>query len=48
MQNLIGKDPINIEDHWNTMYRGGFYRGGLINITWKNLSVAIGALLFFV
>ncbi|MDP4283173.1 MAG: galactonate dehydratase [Bacteroidota bacterium] len=28
MQNLIGKDPMHIEDHWNTMYRGGFYRGG--------------------
>lgn len=30
MQNLIGKDPMPIEDHWNTMYRGGFYRGGPI------------------
>ena len=30
MQNLIGKDPMQIEDHWNTMYRGGFYRGGPI------------------
>lgn len=30
MDNLIGKDPMNIEDHWNTMYRGGFYRGGPI------------------
>ncbi|HLF35700.1 MAG TPA: galactonate dehydratase, partial [Cyclobacteriaceae bacterium] len=28
MENLIGKDPLNIEDHWNTLYRGGFYRGG--------------------
>ncbi|HZG23334.1 MAG TPA: galactonate dehydratase [Chitinophagaceae bacterium] len=28
MENLIGKDPKNIEDHWNLMYRGGFYRGG--------------------
>lgn len=25
---LIGKDPLRIEDHWQTMYRGGFYRGG--------------------
>ena len=25
---LIGKDPMNIEDHWQAMYRGGFYRGG--------------------
>jgi galactonate dehydratase len=30
MQNLIGKDPMDIEHHWNTMYRGGFYRGGPI------------------
>ncbi|WP_306060584.1 galactonate dehydratase [Natronococcus wangiae] len=25
---LIGEDPARIEDHWQTMYRGGFYRGG--------------------
>ena len=25
---LTGKDPMNIEDHWQAMYRGGFYRGG--------------------
>lgn len=25
---LLGKDPARIEDHWQTMYRGGFYRGG--------------------
>ncbi|HEY4654817.1 MAG TPA: D-galactonate dehydratase, partial [Cyclobacteriaceae bacterium] len=30
MEFLIGKDPMNIEDHWNVMYRGGFYRGGPI------------------
>lgn len=28
MTMLIGKDARFIEDHWNTMYRGGFYRGG--------------------
>ncbi len=28
MQALIGKDPMPIEDHWNTIYRSGFYRGG--------------------
>jgi galactonate dehydratase len=28
MESLLGKDPMNIEDHWNVMYRGGFYRGG--------------------
>jgi galactonate dehydratase len=27
---LIGKNPLHIEDHWNVMYRGGFYRGGPI------------------
>ncbi|MDS0260286.1 galactonate dehydratase [Haloarcula sp. S1CR25-12] len=27
---LLGKDPMRIEDHWQTMYRGGFYRGGPI------------------
>ncbi|WP_313456472.1 galactonate dehydratase [Stenotrophomonas sp.] len=27
---LIGKDPRHIEDHWNVLYRGGFYRGGPI------------------
>ncbi len=30
MQHLIGKDPMPIEDHWNVMYRSGFYRGGPI------------------
>ncbi len=30
MENLIGKDSLNIEDHWNLMYRAGFYRGGPI------------------
>lgn len=30
MQVLIGKDPQHIEDHWNNMYRAGFYRGGPI------------------
>ncbi|MBU8906952.1 galactonate dehydratase [Desertibacillus haloalkaliphilus] len=27
---LIGADPLRIEDHWNTLYRAGFYRGGPI------------------
>jgi galactonate dehydratase len=30
MQTLIGKDPMPIEDHWNTLFRSGFYRGGPI------------------
>lgn len=25
---LMGKDPMHIEDIWNTLYRSGFYRGG--------------------
>jgi len=25
---LLGEDAGRIEDHWQTMYRGGFYRGG--------------------
>lgn len=25
---LLGNDPRHIEKHWQTMYRGGFYRGG--------------------
>jgi galactonate dehydratase len=27
---LIGRDPGNIEDLWQVLYRGGFYRGGPI------------------
>jgi galactonate dehydratase len=27
---LIGKDPLRIEDHFQVLYRGGFYRGGEI------------------
>jgi galactonate dehydratase len=30
MDYLIDKDPMRIEDHWNLMYRSGFYRGGPI------------------
>ena len=26
--NLIGANPLHIEDIWQTLYRGGFYRGG--------------------
>lgn len=25
---LLGADPLRIEDIWNVLYRGGFYRGG--------------------
>ena len=30
MANLVGKNPLDIEDQWQVMYRGGFYRGGPI------------------
>jgi galactonate dehydratase len=30
---LIGKDPFLIEDHWNVLYRGGFYRGGAVHMS---------------
>lgn len=30
MSLLIGKNPLRIEDHWNTLFRGNFYRGGPI------------------
>ncbi|WP_407554277.1 galactonate dehydratase [Streptomyces sp. Pv4-95] len=25
---LVGKDPMRIEDHWQVLTKGGFYRGG--------------------
>ncbi len=28
MRYLLGRDPRRIEDHWQTLYRGAFYRGG--------------------
>lgn len=27
---LIGKDPAPIEEHWQTLTKGGFYRGGAV------------------
>ena len=27
---LVGKDPLRIEDHWQVLTKGGFYRGGPI------------------
>jgi len=29
-QTLVGKDPMRINDLWQTMYRGHFYRGGAV------------------
>ena len=30
---LIGKDPRHIEDHWTVLYRGGYYRGGGVHMS---------------
>ena len=30
---LVGRDPLLIEDHWQVMYRAGFYRGGPITMS---------------
>lgn len=30
---LLGQDPLRIEDHWQVLYRGGFYRGGPIHMS---------------
>ncbi|TBL75803.1 galactonate dehydratase [Paenibacillus thalictri] len=30
---LIGQDPLRIEHHWQSMYRGTFYRGGPILVS---------------
>ncbi|MGW1943970.1 galactonate dehydratase [Streptomyces sp. NPDC001940] len=27
-EHLIGQDPLRVEDHWQVMTKGGFYRGG--------------------
>jgi len=29
---LVGEDPAAVEDHWQNMYRGGFYRGGPVHM----------------
>jgi len=29
-EHLLGEDPAPIQDHWQVLYRGGFYRGGPI------------------
>ncbi len=30
---LVGKDPCDIERHWQTIYRGTFYRGGPVLVS---------------
>lgn len=29
-EHLVGQDPLRIEDHWQVLTKGGFYRGGPI------------------
>ena len=30
MDHVIGRDPMQIERHWQRMMKGGFYRGGAV------------------
>jgi len=30
---LVAKDPFAVEDIWQTLYRGGFYRGGPVLVS---------------
>ena len=30
---VVGRDPTHIEDIWQTLYRGGFFRGGAIHMS---------------
>jgi galactonate dehydratase len=30
MEYLVGQDPLRIEEHWQVMAKGGFYRGGAV------------------
>jgi galactonate dehydratase len=30
---LLGKDPLRIEDHWQALFRGGYYRNGPVLMT---------------
>ena len=32
-QFIVGHDPDAINDHWQAMYRGGFYRGGAVHMS---------------
>jgi galactonate dehydratase len=30
---VLGADPLRIEDHWQTMYRSGLFRGGTVHLS---------------
>jgi len=39
---LIGKDPLQIEHHWQAMYRGAFWRGGpVLNAAISGVDIAL-------
>lgn len=39
---LIGKDPFQIEHHWQAMYRGAFWRGGpILNAAISGVEIAL-------
>jgi galactonate dehydratase len=39
---LIGKDPLQIEKHWQAMYRGSYWRGGpIINSAISAIEIAL-------
>jgi len=39
---LIGKDPRQIEHHWQAMYRGAFWRGGpILNAAISGVEIAL-------
>ncbi len=41
-QYLVGKDPLQIEKHWHTMYRGSYWTGGpVINTAISAIEVAL-------
>jgi galactonate dehydratase len=39
---LVGQDPLRIEHHWQTMYRGAFWRGGpILNSAISGVEIAL-------
>ena len=38
---LIGRDPLQIEQHWQTMYRGHYFRGATIMGAISAIDVAL-------
>jgi galactonate dehydratase len=39
---LVGKDPHNIEEHWQAMYKGAFWRGGpILNSAISGIEIAL-------